>query len=90
MPVLCDLPVAPIWDIIPRTITGSVTGGDVDENCEFTVQYLALVHNNCCKNGADLVTVDNTLTTGNATLTNPTRGKWVGSDGDIEIAGSET
>ena len=67
----CDQ-IIEVIDSTPPTIGDtSITEGDVDENCEFLVEFSATVTDNCCIDDED-VTVLVELTTGNATLSRQT------------------
>jgi hypothetical protein len=58
---------ATVTDPIPPQITGTATGGPVDDNCQRLVTFNALVTDNCCINKAN-VTTTVSLANLNATL----------------------
>jgi hypothetical protein len=76
----------------PPEISGlTVTGGNVDATCEFTVTFSATVTDDCCVNAGDVL-VGVSLTTANATLgtANITKtqddAKTVTIDGDVLVS----
>ncbi len=63
----CDQIIEVVDTTVPTIGNTSITEGEVDENCEFLVEFSATVTDNCCIEDED-VTVLVELTTGNATL----------------------
>lgn len=75
-------------DDTPPTITCSITGGDVDANCEKLVTFEATVTDNCCMDPND-VDVAVALTSGNATFGTPSITKTLSPDGKtVTVTGS--
>jgi hypothetical protein len=68
-------------------ISGSATGGEVDEQCEFEVTFEATVTDDCGVAAAD-VEVEVTETTGNATLGTPTVNVAQNGGTAVDVSGS--
>jgi len=65
----------------------AVSDETVDDNCQATVTFSAVVTDNCCVD-ADSVAVLVTLTSGNATLGTPTITKTQNGQGEVDVTGS--
>jgi len=71
----------------PEVVACNAVGGLVDENCEFTVTFTAVVTDDCCVNAADVdVLVE--LTTGNATLGVPVINRVQTNEARVDVNGS--
>jgi hypothetical protein len=87
LPLTLDLPAITIDGQVPVISGLTVTGGDVDDNCEKTVTFSATATDNCCVAASD-VSVAVTLPGGNATLSNIVVNKVQNGPTQVDISGS--
>ena len=78
---------ADVTDATAPTIACTATGGRVGESCQGTVTFQATVTDNCCVRTED-VSVNVSLTTGNATLGEPTINITQNGANQVRISGS--
>ncbi len=83
----CEQVITVVDTVNPDITSTGITEGDVDENCEFLVEFQATVTDNCCIQASD-VDVQVELTSGNAQLTDLTVITANEHESEVSVSGS--